>query len=234
MSGGIYTCKLLRQDTSKGLVQWIQRKETARLTISRESLIIREISSGCLLADFPRASITAFRLVKKDVISVEDVERSNKLAIRFDPRQLGELVKELHRHEYPKISNQIAEAIETSSSILGKRKHGPMRLPDLNDVLVQENILEMLFNPKFNEFVHQLQCVVDGFRGQLEPYNGSMPQLPKAVSSIAVNTDPILLEPQPVRGIANESITSKTSLIAVQVQDDIAAAWDDDQFFEDV
>lgn len=232
-SDGVYKCKLLKQDVSKGQLHWIQRKEQAKFTISPESLILRDISSGYLLADFPRTSITAFRLVKKDVLSVEDVDRVCKLAIRFDPSQLGELVKELHRKSFPKISNQICEALETSSSILGKRKHGPIELPDLTNVLVQENVLELLFNPRFGDFVQHLHHIVDGFRGKLlEPYDHSEPQSLPAISSMTTNTDlasiATLSEPQAAAATPDSSKVSNT------VQEDISAAWDDDQFFEDV
>jgi hypothetical protein len=188
-AGGVYPCRLLkRRNPPLGADLWIEHKESARFNLTVESLLIRESVSGRLLADFPRAFIKAFRMIGKNIIIVDNVDKFGKAAIKFEANQLGELVKELHHKAYPRIHNQILSALESSTSILGKRKHGSIELPNLSSHLVQENIIAMLYNPGFADFVRQLQSVVNGFCGVLEPYSRVPSEQNAAICSCSSNS----------------------------------------------
>jgi hypothetical protein len=170
--GGLYPCELMRRrNPENGVLGWLKYQLPAQLTITTESLTIREAESLLLLADFTRPSIDSFHLVQENIVRIDHKDGKLTVAIKINSRQLKELVKELHRKEYPRIINQVVKAAECSSSSLGKRRLGqPMRLPDLNDRLVQENVLSLLFDPHFVEFVEGLQAMINGFKGILDPY----------------------------------------------------------------
>jgi hypothetical protein len=172
-SGGIYPCILMKRTNSDdGALGWLQYKTPAQFSLTVDSLTIRESESLLLLADFTRPSIDSFHLVKENIVRIDQRDSKNAIAIKINAKQLKELVRELHRKEYPRIINQVVKA---SSSVLGKRSWArtSIDLPNLNDKLVQEYVLSLLFDPRFEDFVVRLHGVVSGFRGVLDQYKPS-------------------------------------------------------------
>ena len=73
------------------------------MTISDESLSVRDSTSGSLLADFPKAIISTFHLVFEGVVRLDHVDGKTKIAVVITNRLLVALVKELKDKKFPGI-----------------------------------------------------------------------------------------------------------------------------------
>ena len=217
-SGGIYPCILMkRMNSYDGLLGWLQYKTPAQCTLTADSLTIRESESLLLLADFTRPSIDSFHLVKENIVRIDQRDSKNAIAIKIDSKQLKELVRELHRKEYPRIINEVGKAATAASSVLGKRSWArtSIDLPDLNDNLVHEYVLSLLFDPRFEDFVVGLQAVVGGFRGVLEQYQQPISTNASASASASVSDTNITGKPRckVARTVAAASTAASAAIV---------------------
>ena len=148
------------------------------MTISDESLSVRDSTSGSLLADFPKAIISTFHLVFEGVVRLDHVDGKTKIAVVITNRLLVDLVKELKDKKFPGIKNSIGKAARSSSAITSsstdnqsgfKRQRldtqgNHLSLPELPDVtndIVAFHALQILMDPQFADFVDGLERIVE-------------------------------------------------------------------------
>jgi hypothetical protein len=233
-SGGIYPCILMKRTNSDdGVLGWLQYKTPAQFSLTVDSLTIRETESLLLLADFTRPSIDSFHLVKENIVRIDQRDSKNAIAIKINAKQLKELVRELQRKEYPRIINQVVKA---SSSVLGKRSWARTSIdfPNLNDKLVQEYVLSLLFDPRFEDFVVRLHAVVSGFRGVLDQYKPNVSDTDGERERKVARTSPaVVTEDSSNTSTASRSLSLSLSLSATDTAKPSVDEIDDDDFYFD-
>ncbi len=160
------------------------------MTISEESLSVRDSTSGSLLADFPKAIISTFHLVFEGVVRLDHVDGKTKIAVVITNRLLVDLVKELKDKKFPGIKNSIGKAASSSSAITSSstdNQSGSKRqrldtqgnhlslpeLPDVTNDIVAFHALQILMDPQFADFVDGLERIVESVESVAGSSTGS-------------------------------------------------------------
>lgn len=143
----VLNCYLLRC-TSVGV--WQQLSHPLTIDTFSTGLIIRQALSGSLLIDLPRAAIARVEIVSGTIARIYVPDEKEKIAIRFCSNDDGmQFSGELHRYGIP-CADQTS-AFQRNESIL----------PDLQDPLTQELLLNILFSDSFQDFASDLSGVLE-------------------------------------------------------------------------
>ena len=172
MSKNSYSVGFYRLRSSiGGSIGWMRfsKSEVVSLQVSVDSLMIR--CSSSLIADIPKGAIKSFHMVMEGLVRVvlTDVNQGN-FAIDVQPRsELIALVKELKKFGFPGVKNSCKSALSSigrseqlyfsssTSSIWG------MGLPDLKDPIVEQMVLQLLFDEQFQEYVDEIGHMLQKF-----------------------------------------------------------------------
>lgn len=109
-------------------------------------IVLREISSGSLLADFPLTSLERIDVVTKHIIRIVLQNEVEKIALKFG-----------HEFDYESFlrllcSNNVPVSIKNKEHV----ESNAVSIPDANDECVQELLLQLLYSDKFKIFVEDL------------------------------------------------------------------------------
>jgi hypothetical protein len=143
----VLNCHLIK-GTRMGI--WQQLAQQITIGMFSTGLVIRQAFSGTLLIDLPRVAIVGIEIISGTLARIYVSEEKEKIAIRFCSDEDGLLFStELHRYGIP--------CVTLSPSTMQRNKK---ILPDLQDPLTQELLLNILFSDTFQEFGRDLSGVL--------------------------------------------------------------------------
>lgn len=150
-----YRCKFLRCNEQS---EWVEHIQFCTVEVSKGvgkfSLIVRDVETCSLIADFPKASIRSIESLSSVVLRIYS-QSGTRVALRFEePISLRAVTKVLADNEVVCVDVSAPSNPESSgvSNIM----------PDLGDPVVQEFVLKLLFREDFKRFVEDLSDLLNG------------------------------------------------------------------------
>jgi hypothetical protein len=133
------------------------------------SLVVRDSATSSLVADFPRSSLKTVILLPQFIIKLKTTS-DTKVAMKFsDFQSYRKFADILEADEVQLIDKSISIPIP----MLPRDRLASMyegNLPDLEDPLVQEMILRLLFREDFKNFVADLSILLDAMQDNIEDF----------------------------------------------------------------
>ncbi len=142
------SCRLFRKLNESG---WMELSRQISGDVPSSGIVLREISSGSLLADFPQAQIKQINVLSSFFVRIVIRDETEMTALKFgNESECESFCRMLQRHNIT-VSNVTEERGYKFNNFI----------PDVNDSHTQEFLLNLMFSDEFKTFVSNLGGLFD-------------------------------------------------------------------------
>jgi hypothetical protein len=150
------SCRLFRNVNESG---WIELLREISVDVFSSGIVIRELSSGSLLADFPHTQIKEIDVLSKLLVRIVIHDGTERTGLKFsNDLECESFCRMLQRYNI--LVTNVTE--ERESNQLKKF------IPDVNNSDTQEFLLNLIFSDEFKTFVNNLGVLFGQFDNSIE------------------------------------------------------------------
>jgi len=136
---------------------WIELRNKVSILIAESGLLVRDLATNILIADFPVVTIQSIITITEYIVLINT--NDIKIAFKFcEQSKTGLFLTSLHE---AKMNHLIKSGNGAAAD--------PFIQPNLNDPNVQEFILMLLFSNDFKQFVHDLKVLLNKLNENIIP-----------------------------------------------------------------
>lgn len=135
---------------------WVELKNKANTLIAESGLLIRDLANNILIADFPTITIKSIVALNEYLVLINT--NDIKIVLKFrDQTKTAIFLKSIHEAKM----NHLIKNAEDNNHL---NDDNGFNLPTLNDPVVQEFVLMLLFSDDFKLFVNELKVLLNNFK----------------------------------------------------------------------
>jgi hypothetical protein len=165
----VFKCALFRRKRDEQWERYGKQVQTIVQGLSVTSLTVRDIQDSTLLADFPKDTVRSIDVIRRErVLRINPIASNTPiLALQFSlDSVMSAFILELNSKNFAAMHEVTPTLAEPTFD-----------MPDLRSSSVQDLILNLLFDARFEEFVSDLSTIIDEFKGVLNEGEGDEEQL---------------------------------------------------------